>query len=166
MLAFGNTPIDSSDVVIYSGHLLNFFHKRHIVIYIYIYWTIVLDFHLLLNFGRRISPADSFGCGSNCTLHWSYQATLSHRSCYLRNIKPNFFKGKLLISGRVERLGAEDTMMPAGITTSRILASQMSIPLNCFFVRLPATMYWWFMIVYCMKLVEMKGSIGADRNCS
>jgi len=35
------------------------------------------------------------------------------------NIKPNFFKGKLLISGRVERLGAEDTMMPAGITTSR-----------------------------------------------
>ena len=36
-----------------------------------------------------------------------------------RNIKPNFFKGKLLISGRVERLGAEDTMMPAGITMSR-----------------------------------------------
>ncbi|CAL1157277.1 unnamed protein product [Cladocopium goreaui] len=35
------------------------------------------------------------------------------------NIKPNFFKGKLLISGRVERLGAEDTMMPAGITMSR-----------------------------------------------
>ena len=35
------------------------------------------------------------------------------------NIKPNFFKGKLLISGRVERLGADETMMPAGITTSR-----------------------------------------------
>lgn len=36
----------------------------------------------------------------------------------LRNIKPNCFKGKLLISGRVERLGAEDVMMAAGITTS------------------------------------------------
>ncbi|CAE7794703.1 OTOF, partial [Symbiodinium sp. KB8] len=44
------------------------------------------------------------------------------------NIKPNFFKGipalpemarKLLISGRVERLGADETMMPAGITTAR-----------------------------------------------
>ncbi|CAK9046149.1 unnamed protein product [Durusdinium trenchii] len=35
------------------------------------------------------------------------------------NIKPNCFKGKLLISGRVERLGAEDVMMAAGITTSR-----------------------------------------------
>ncbi len=131
MLASGNiTPIDSSwpiyDVVVYSGHLLNFINytvlKKDSC---HIYWAILLIFVGLSPFVglcRQIAPADSVGYGSNCTPHWSYQATPSHWSCYLRNIKPNFFKGKLLISGRVERLGAEDTMMPAGITTSRIPA--------------------------------------------
>ena len=53
-----------------------------------------------------------------------------------RNIKPNCFKGKLLISGRVERLGAEDVMMAAGITTSSSLGSLIFLKACFVFISL------------------------------
>eukprot|EP00913_Durusdinium_trenchii_P027570 g25860.t1 len=78
------------------------------------------NYHVLINIYRAENLAKISGANPNPFVTVEFAGVVSLPDMVaVRNIKPNCFKGKLLISGRVERLGAEDVMMAAGITTSR-----------------------------------------------